>query len=45
VHGETEGRRGRWARLRRRRPQEPLQTSPEQAHPIAEDPPLSRSTA
>src|SRR6266542_1648381 len=45
VHGETEGRRGRWARLRRRRPQEPLQTSPEQAHPIAEDPPLSRSSA
>ena len=45
VHGETEGRRGRWARLRRRRPQHRLQTSPEQAHPIAEDPPLSRSTA
>ena len=43
VHGETEGRRGRWARLRRRRPQRPLQTSPEQARPVADDPPMSRS--
>ena len=45
VHGEAEGRRGRWARLRRRRPQAPLQTSPEHARPTAEDPPMSRSTA
>jgi lysophospholipase L1-like esterase len=34
VHGETAGRRGRWARLRRRRPQEPVATSPEQAGPV-----------
>ena len=34
VHGETAGRRGRWARLRRRRPQRPLATSPEQARPV-----------
>ncbi len=34
VHGETEGRRGRWARLRRRRPQRPVPTSPEQALPV-----------
>ena len=35
VHGEAEGRRGRWARLRRRRPQHPVHTSPEQARPVA----------
>jgi lysophospholipase L1-like esterase len=34
VHGETAGRRGRWARLRRRLPRHPVQTSPEQAHPV-----------
>ena len=34
VHGETAGRRGRWARLRRRRPQRPVATSPEQAHTV-----------
>ncbi|HZE49137.1 MAG TPA: SGNH/GDSL hydrolase family protein [Jatrophihabitantaceae bacterium] len=34
VHGETEGRRGRWARLRRRRPQHPVPTAREQARPV-----------
>ena len=36
VHGETEGRRGRWARLRRRLPRYPVQTSPEQARTVAD---------
>lgn len=36
VRGETAGRRGRWARLRRRLPRHPVQTSPEQAQPIQE---------
>ena len=35
VHGEAEGRRGRWARLRRRRPQHPVRSSPEQARPVS----------
>jgi lysophospholipase L1-like esterase len=34
VHGEAAGRRGRWARLRRRRPQRPVATSPEQARTV-----------
>jgi lysophospholipase L1-like esterase len=34
VHGETEGRRGRWARLRRRVPRYPVQTSPEGARAV-----------
>jgi lysophospholipase L1-like esterase len=37
VHGETAGRRGAWARLRRRRPDHPVFTSPEQARPVAVD--------
>ncbi len=36
VHGEAEGRHGRWVRLRRRRPQHPVHTSPEQARPVAD---------
>lgn len=36
VHGATEGRRGRWARLRRRLPRHPVRTSPEQARPVLE---------
>lgn len=36
VHGELTGRRGRWARLRRRRPPHPAATSPEQARPVTE---------
>jgi lysophospholipase L1-like esterase len=38
VHGETEGRRGQWARLRRRFPRYPVQTSPEQARTVADAP-------
>jgi hypothetical protein len=34
VHGEPAGRRGRWARLRRRRIRYPVQSSPEQARPV-----------
>jgi lysophospholipase L1-like esterase len=35
IHGSTVGRRGQWARLRRRRPQNPVTTAPEQARPVA----------
>ena len=35
VHGAATGRRGRWATLRRRRPQNPVNTAPEQARPVA----------
>jgi lysophospholipase L1-like esterase len=36
VHGEASGRRGRWAKLRRRRPPQPV-VSPEQARPVTID--------
>jgi lysophospholipase L1-like esterase len=35
IHGSPIGRRGQWARLRRRRPQQPITTAPEQARPVA----------
>ena len=34
VHGARSGRRGRWARLRRRRPWRRVRISPEAAHPV-----------
>ncbi len=34
VRGETQGRRGAWARLLRRRPRHPVPSSPEQATPV-----------
>src|SRR5262245_3545513 len=34
VHGSASGRRGRWARLRRRRPWRRVPSSPEQARPV-----------
>ncbi len=37
VHGEASGRRGRWAKLRRRRPPGPVAGSPEQARPVTVD--------
>ena len=37
VHGVAEGRRGRWARLRRRRPDHPVVTAPEHARPLADE--------
>ncbi len=35
IHGSAVGRRGQWARLRRRRPQDPFTSVPEQARPVA----------
>jgi len=40
-HGESSGRRGPWAQLRRRRPRKPVTASPEMAVPVPE----SRTTA
>ena len=34
IHGSPVGRRGQWARLRRRRPQEALTSTPDRARPI-----------